>query len=238
MDATPSRIEVAFERSRKPRGVSPPTERPWWDFGGDGSISVPLVAPLTRGRSFACLMRSPHRLSSVNPDHPYDAASQFSHVAMEQRVSAGASYHVEFAAQPIAPASQPTPKASATTSSPCAIISAAARRCAAELHAAMKGRPIYLSWDMDPFDPSVAPACARRPGAVSPRAKACTCSWIIGARYRRGRYQHGEPATRRQRHGGIPRGLYDLQALSDRGKGRTQGSHGLMPNRWSGGYSA
>jgi arginase family enzyme len=27
----------------------------------------------------------------------------------------------------------------------------------AELHAAMKGRPVYLSWDMDSFDPSVAP---------------------------------------------------------------------------------
>jgi arginase family enzyme len=28
----------------------------------------------------------------------------------------------------------------------------------AELHAAMKGRPVYLSWDMDSFDPSVAPS--------------------------------------------------------------------------------
>jgi len=27
----------------------------------------------------------------------------------------------------------------------------------AELHAAMAGRPVYLSWDMDAFDPSVAP---------------------------------------------------------------------------------
>jgi agmatinase len=27
----------------------------------------------------------------------------------------------------------------------------------AELHDAMKGRPVYLSWDMDSFDPSVAP---------------------------------------------------------------------------------
>jgi agmatinase len=40
----------------------------------------------------------------------------------------------------------------------------------AELHDAMKGRPVYLSWDMDSFDPSVAPGvCTPTGGGFTAR---------------------------------------------------------------------
>ena len=39
-----------------------------------------------------------------------------------------------------------------------------------ELHAKLKGRPIYLSWDMDVFDPSCAPGvCTPEWGGFSAR---------------------------------------------------------------------
>ena len=38
----------------------------------------------------------------------------------------------------------------------------------AELHQSMKGRPVYLSWDMDSFDPSVAPGvCTPTWGSIA-----------------------------------------------------------------------
>src|ERR1700731_4872096 len=156
---TPSRIQDAFARIEEASWRIVEADATPIGFGGDGSISVPLVRAAARKWPDLCVLHidSHTDCHPVNPDHPYDAASQFSHVAMEQRVSAGASYHVGIRG--------PTYRAGVAAHTKSLGYNVITMRdymrrgeadVLTELHAAMKGRPVYLSWDMDSFDPSVA----------------------------------------------------------------------------------
>jgi agmatinase len=160
VNVTPSRMLEAFERIEEAAWRIASEGTTVVGFGGDGSISVPLVRAAARRWPNLCVLHvdSHTDCHPVNPDHPYDAASQFSHVALEQRVSASASYHVG-----IRGSTYRAGVAAHTRSLGYNVITMNdyVRRGEAdvllELHAAMKGRPVYLSWDMDSFDPSVAP---------------------------------------------------------------------------------
>ena len=128
----------------------------------------------------------------INPDHPYDAASQFSHAALEQRVSPSASYHVGVRGSSFRPGViDHTRSLGYNVITMREYMRRGEADVLAELHDAMKGRPLYLSWDMDSFDPSVAPGrlhadlgrfhlARRNPAPARPRRP----------RYRCGRYQH------------------------------------------------
>jgi hypothetical protein len=93
-----------------------------------------------------------------HPDHPYDAASQFSHAALEQRISPSASYHVGIRGPTYRPGVMGhTRSLGYNVITMRDYVLRGEADVLAELHDAMKGRPVYLSWDMDSFDPSVAP---------------------------------------------------------------------------------
>jgi len=157
---TPSRIADAFARIEEAAwriveaGATP------IGFGGDGSISVPLVrAAARKWPKLSVLHVDSHTdCHPINEEHPYDAASQFSHVALEQRVSPSASYHVGIRGSTYRQGVLNYTRALGYN-----IITMRdyTRRgeqdVLAELHKSLKGRPVYLSWDMDSFDPSVAP---------------------------------------------------------------------------------
>jgi agmatinase len=157
---TPGRIADAFERIEEAAwrileaGATP------IGFGGDGSISVPLVrAAARKWPKLSVLHVDSHTdCHPVNQEHPYDAASQFSHVALEQRVLPSASYHVG-----IRGSTYRQGVLSHTHALGYNVITMrdymrrGEQDVLAELHAALKGRAVYLSWDMDSFDPSVAP---------------------------------------------------------------------------------
>ncbi|WP_048710662.1 arginase family protein [Microvirga massiliensis] len=156
----PSRITEAFEKIEEAAWRIISTGATLVGFGGDGSISVPLVrAAARRWPDLALVHVDSHTdCHPVNEDHPYDAASQFTHAALEQRISPMASYHVGVRG--------PTFRKGVldhTRSLGYNIISMRdyMRRgeadVLAELHEVLRGRPVYLSWDMDSFDPSVAP---------------------------------------------------------------------------------
>jgi agmatinase len=157
---TPSRIQDAFARIEQVAWRIVEAGAVPIGFGGDGSISVPLVRAAARKWPDLCVLHidSHTDCHPVNADHPYDAASQFSHAALEQRISPSASYHVGIRGSTFRPGVMDH-----TRSLGYNVITMRdyARRgeadVLAELHDAMKGRPVYLSWDMDSFDPSVAP---------------------------------------------------------------------------------
>jgi len=157
---TPGRIIEAFARIEEAAwriieaGATP------IGFGGDGSISVPLVrAAARKWPELSVLHVDAHTdCHPVNEEHPYDAASQFSHVALEQRISPSASYHVGIRGS--------TYRQGVLTHTRALGYNVITMRdymrrgeadVLAELHTTLKGRPVYLSWDMDSFDPSVAP---------------------------------------------------------------------------------
>jgi arginase family enzyme len=94
----------------------------------------------------------------VNPDYPYDAASQFSHTALEQRISPGASYHVGIRGSTYRPGVMDhTRSLGYNVITMREYMRRGEADVLAELHEALKARPVYLSWDMDSFDVSVAP---------------------------------------------------------------------------------
>ena len=157
---TPGRIVDAFDRIQEAAwriieaGAHP------IGFGGDGAISVPLVrAAARKWPEISVLHVDSHTdCHPVNEDHPYDAASQFSHVALEQCVSPSASYHVGIRGSTYRPGVLAHTRAlgyNVITMRDYMRRGEAA--VLAELHAALKGKAVYLSWDMDSFDPSVAP---------------------------------------------------------------------------------
>jgi len=157
---TPGRIVEAFARIEEAAWRIIAADATPIGFGGDGSISVPLVrAAARKWPELALLHVDSHTdCHPVNEEHPYDATSQFSHVALEQRVSPSASYHVGIRGSTFRGGVLPHTRALGYN-----VITMRdyMRRgeadVLAELHAALKGRPVYLSWDMDSFDPSVAP---------------------------------------------------------------------------------
>jgi agmatinase len=157
---TPSRIVEAFERTEEAAwriiaaGATPV------GFGGDGSISVPLVrAAARKWPKLSVLHVDSHTdCHPVNEEHPYDAASQFSHVALEQRVSPSASYHVGIRGSTYRQGVLNHTRALGyNVITMRDYMRRGEQDVLAELHETLKGRPVYLSWDMDSFDPSVAP---------------------------------------------------------------------------------
>ncbi len=130
---------------------------------GSPELFVPYLVPQHRG--FDWLGVTENRQVFGGEEHlgaarrRFDAASQFSHTALEQRVSPSASFHVGV---------RGSTYRSSVMERTCSLgynvitMREFMRRgeadVLAEIHETMKGRPVDLSWDMDSFDPSVAPA--------------------------------------------------------------------------------
>ena len=94
----------------------------------------------------------------MNPDFPFDAASQFSHTALEQRISPSASFHVGVRGSTYRPGvMEHTRSLGYNVITMREFMRRGEADVLSEIHETMKGRPVYLSWDMDLFDPSVAP---------------------------------------------------------------------------------
>jgi agmatinase len=157
---TSSRIEGAFARIEQAARSINDAGVTLIGFGGDGSISVPLVRAAARRWSDLCVLHvdSHTDCHPVDPDHPYDAASQFTHVAREQRVLPMSSFHVGVRGPTYRPGVlDHTLALGYNVITMRDYVRRGEADVLAELHERLAGRPVYLSWDMDSFDPSVAP---------------------------------------------------------------------------------
>jgi agmatinase len=129
-------------------------------FGGDGSISVPLIrAAARRWPNLAVLHVDSHTDAyPYDEAEPYTAATQFTHVALEQRIAPSASYHVGLRGSTYcAGVYAHTASLGYNLITMREFMRRGQADVLAELHGKLAGRPVYLSWDMDVFDPSVAP---------------------------------------------------------------------------------
>jgi agmatinase len=157
---TPSRILEAFERIEEAAARVIAAGATPVGFGGDGSISLPLVRAAARRWPELCVLHvdSHTDCHQVNPAHPFDSATQFSHTALEQRISASASYHVGIRGSTYrSGVLEHTRALGYNVITMRDYMRRGEADVLAELQRAMAGRPVYLSWDMDVFDPSVAP---------------------------------------------------------------------------------
>ena len=129
-------------------------------FGGDGSVSLPLVRAASRIHADLTLLHFDSHTDSYEIDavHRYDAATQFAHAALEQRVRVSGSYHIGLrgstARQGVYARTKELGYSIITMRE---FMDRGHTDVLAELRETLAGRSVYLSWDMDVFDPSCAP---------------------------------------------------------------------------------
>tara|TARA_Y100000588_G_scaffold382852_1_gene471162 strand:+ start:361 stop:1323 length:963 start_codon:yes stop_codon:yes gene_type:complete len=160
VNLVPSRPEESFEAIEEAayRLVSAGTVPV--GFGGDGSVSLPLVRAASRIHNDLTLLHFDSHTDSyeVDPVHQYDAATQFAHAALEQRVRVTGSYHIGLRGSTTRQGVYArTKELGYSIITMRHFMERGHDDVLAELQETLANRPIYLSWDMDVFDPSCAP---------------------------------------------------------------------------------
>ncbi len=160
VNLVPSRPEESFEAIEEAayRLVSAGTVPV--GFGGDGSVSLPLVRAASRIHNDLTLLHFDSHTDSyeVDPLHQYDAATQFAHAALEQRVRVTGSYHIGLRGSTTRQGVYArTKELGYSIITMRHFMERGHDDVLAELQETLANRPIYLSWDMDVFDPSCAP---------------------------------------------------------------------------------
>jgi agmatinase len=142
-------------------------------FGGDGSVSLPLIRAASRIHNGLAVLHFDSHTDAyeVDPVHKYDAATQFSHVALEQRISVSNSYHIGLRGSTSCQGVyQHGKKLGYNLITMNDFLDRGHDNIMSELHIKLKDKPVYLSWDMDVFDPSCAPGvCTPEWGGFSAR---------------------------------------------------------------------
>src|SRR5215470_18782793 len=160
---TPGRILDAFERIEQATarvlesGAVPVT------IGGDGSITVPVMRAVGKHhKNLVALHIDSHTDSyPYDPADKYNAATQFTHAAEEQLVVASLSYHIGVRGTTYAPGVYDhTRSLGYNIITLRELLKRGFDDVLAELHQRLAGRPVYLCFDMDVFDPSCAPGVA------------------------------------------------------------------------------
>jgi agmatinase len=160
---TPGRIVDAFARIEAAcnmihaAGAVPVT------MGGDGSVSLPqLRAAARHHKGLVALHLDAHTDSYpwVEPEK-YNAATQFTHAAEEQAISATRSYHLGIRGTTYTSGVLGHTKSLGyNVISMRELLSRGFDDVLAGIREAMAGRPVYLCIDMDVFDPACAPGVA------------------------------------------------------------------------------
>lgn len=134
-------------------------------MGGDGAISVPLMRAAARHHKDLVLLHIDSH-TDCKPwalPHKYDSGSQFTHGAEEGCIDASGSWHVGIRGTIHAPGRLAHAEGLGfkvvTTEQ---LLARGLEATVEDFAAQAGGRPVYLSWDMDVFDPSCAP------GVISP----------------------------------------------------------------------
>ena len=163
VDLTPGRIDDAFRRIEAAMdglladGAIPVT------MGGDGSVSLPQMRALAKRHPGLVALHIDSHTDAYpyRPDDRYNAGTQFTHAAEEKLIDVGRSLQVGLRGPTSVPAIYNFAR---KLGYPLIPFDELMRRgipdVASEIQRVMSGRPVYLCFDMDVFDPSCAPGVA------------------------------------------------------------------------------
>ena len=175
-DVTSSLIEESFEAIEAAATLIHQAGAAPVAFGGDGSISLPLMrAAKTRYPNLSVLHIDAHtdtyRGDGNAIHHRYNVATTFTRAAEEGTVDAAQSFHVgPRGTVMVGDVFDHTREQGYGLIPGKDLFGKGLMETAAELRAAMSGRPVYLCFDMDFFDPSCAPGvCTPTWGGASAR---------------------------------------------------------------------
>lgn len=170
---TPGRMEDALPRIEAAAGSILNAGAVPVGIGGDGSVSLPLMrAAAQRHPGLVALHIDSHTDAyPYTPDDRYNAATQFTNAAEEGLVDASRSWHVgvrgfTYCAGVLDHAHGLGFRVVTAED----LVRRGFAQTMAEFRDAAAGRPVYLCWDMDVFDPSVAPGvCTPTWGGLTAR---------------------------------------------------------------------
>jgi agmatinase len=170
---TPGRVLDAFARIERATacivdaGCVPVT------IGGDGSITVPVMrAVARRHKGLVALHIDSHTDAyAYDPADRYNAATQFTHVAEEGLLDASRSWHVGIRGTTFAHGVVSRTQGLGYRVMPLDdLVRGGFSQRMAEFRDQAAGRPVYICFDMDVFDPSCAPGvCSPSWGGLSAR---------------------------------------------------------------------
>jgi agmatinase len=152
-------------------------------IGGDGSVSLPLLRAAGRRHPGLAVLHIDAHTDSYEPGEadPLDPSTQFTHAAAEGVIDVARSWHVGIRGFSFVPGVIDRARGLGfrvvTTED---LMRRGFAQTVAEFRDGAAGRPVYLCWDMDIFDPSVAPGvCTPTWGGLSAREgiellRACT----------------------------------------------------------------
>jgi agmatinase len=170
---TPGRIDDAMPRIEAAATSILDTGAVPVGIGGDGSVSLPLMRAAGRRHPglIALHIDSHTDAYEYTTDQRYTSATQFTHAAEEQAIDAASSWHVGIRgftyAQGVLPRAQAFGYRVITAED---LLRRGFAQAMAEFRDSVAKRPVYLCWDMDVFDPSVAPGvCTPTWGGLSAR---------------------------------------------------------------------
>ena len=150
------RIEAACKRLHE-ANVIPVTT------GGDGSVSLPQMRAAARKYPGLVALHVDSHTDSYgyDPNDRFNAATQFTHAAEEQLVLASRSYHIGVRGTTYTKGVYGhTRGLGYNIITMRELLRRGFDDVTAEVKEALAGRPVYLCWDMDVFDPSCAPGVA------------------------------------------------------------------------------
>jgi agmatinase len=169
----PGRIQDAFARIEAvlepivEAGVIPVT------FGGDGSVSHSQMKVVGRRHPglVAVHIDSHTDTTPPVPGNEFNAGTQFHYAATERWVDPTATYHIGLRGTTYMTGGFPRTRAHGYRMITIdQLVDRGIPDVVAELKRELAGRPVYLCWDMDAFDPSCAPGvCAPSWGGLSAR---------------------------------------------------------------------
>jgi agmatinase len=142
-------------------------------IGGDGSITVPIMrAVAERHRNLVALHIDSHTDAyAYEPADKYNAATQFTHAAEERLLDAASSWHIGIRGTTFAHGVVKRTRGLGYRVIPLDdLLRRGFEQCMAEFRDQAAGRPVYICFDMDVFDPSCAPGvCSPSWGGLSAR---------------------------------------------------------------------
>lgn len=169
----PGRIDDAFVRIEAAAARIVDSGAVPIGIGGDGSVSLPLMrAAARRHKGLVALHIDSHTDAyPYTPDDQYNAATQFTNAAQEGLVDASSSWHIGVRGFTYCSGVlEHTRGLGFRVITIEDLMRRGFAQTIAEFSDAVAGRPVYLCWDMDVFDPSVAPGvCTPAWGGLSAR---------------------------------------------------------------------
>lgn len=170
---TPGRIADAMPRIEAAAGAILDLGAVPVGIGGDGSVSLPLMRAAGRRHPGMVALHIDSHTDAYPyvPEDRFNASTQFTNAAEEGLVDAASSWHVGVRGFTYCSGVLPYARGLGfRVISAEDLLARGFAQTMAEFREVAAGRPVYLCWDMDVFDPSVAPGvCSPTWGGLSAR---------------------------------------------------------------------